>query len=106
MTVNRRLFFKRSWVLSIGSFLLLQFIFIMFESTGWMPNLREMDGTLFGRIAESTFFREWFSFYETPYFNLCTVFFGTVLLAHGIVGASKKLMTDQMEKRWRAGAPE
>ncbi|MED4718371.1 YfzA family protein [Bacillus badius] len=29
-----------------------QIIFITFETTGWLPNYREIDGTLFGRITE------------------------------------------------------
>ena len=84
-------FLKRAWVSSIGVFILTQIIFIIFEVTGWGPNYRDIDGTLFGRIAESSTFREWFSFYETPHFNLLTVFFGVTLLLPGMIGAIKNL---------------
>ncbi|MGE8037137.1 hypothetical protein B1B04_08825 [Lysinibacillus sp. KCTC 33748] len=68
-------FWKKSWVALIGSFLLSQILFISFEVTGWIPNLKDIDGTLFGRIAESPIFIEWFAFYDTLHFNLFTVFF-------------------------------
>ncbi|WP_427109016.1 YfzA family protein [Lysinibacillus xylanilyticus] len=80
-------FWKKSWVSLIGSFLLSQLIFITFEVTGWIPNLKDIDGTLFGRIGESSIFNEWFSFYDTLHFNLFTVFFGLVLLVPGIINA-------------------
>ncbi|WP_042351609.1 YfzA family protein [Bacillus massiliigorillae] len=86
-------FFKRPWVSLIGTFLLSQIFFITFEITGWIPNLKDIDGTLFGRIAESSIFREWFSFYETTHFNLFTVFFGIVLLVPGIIGAIKDILS-------------
>ncbi|MGE6261327.1 YfzA family protein [Heyndrickxia sporothermodurans] len=84
-------FLKKSWVSSIGVFLLSQIIFITFEKTGWMPNYRDIDGTLFGRITESSIFREWFTFYETPHLNLLTVFFGIVFLVPGIIGVIKNV---------------
>lgn len=82
-------FLKRFWVSSIGVFLLSQIIFITFEATGWIPNYRDIDGTLFGRITESSIFREWFTFYETPHFNLLTVFFCIVFFVPGIIAAVK-----------------
>lgn len=87
-----------SWVSSIGVFLLSQIIFITFEATGWIPNLKDIDGTLFGRITESSIFREWFSFYETTYFNLLTVFFGIVFLVPGIIGAVKNILSPSIHK--------
>ncbi|MFB7157236.1 YfzA family protein [Lysinibacillus sp. NPDC056232] len=80
-------FWKKSWVVLICSFLLSQILFITFEVTGWIPNLKDIDGTLFGRIAESSIFNEWFAFYDTIHFNLFTVFFGIVLLVPGIINA-------------------
>lgn len=81
-------FLKKTWVSSIGVFLLSQIIFITCEATGWIPNYRDIGGTLFGRIMESLIFREWFTFYETPNFNLLTICFGIFLL-YGIIGAIK-----------------
>ncbi|MGN7940941.1 YfzA family protein [Virgibacillus sp. 6R] len=86
-------FFKKSWVSQIGVFLLSQIIFITFEQTGWLPNYREIDGTLFGRITESAIFKEWFTFYETPQLNLITVFFGIFFLVPGIIGALKNVFS-------------
>lgn len=90
---NPKSFLKKSWVSLIGTFLLSQFIFITFEVTGWIPNLKDIDGTLFGKISESPVFIEWFSFYETTHFNLFTVFFGIVLLVPGIIGAIKEVFS-------------
>jgi len=84
-------FLKKYWVSSIGVFLLSQIIFIICEATGWIPNYREIDGTLFGRITESSIFREWFTFYETPNFNLLSVFFGIFFLVPGIISAIKNI---------------
>ena len=85
-------FFKRTWVSCIGVFVLSQLIFITFEVTGWSPNYREMDGTLFGKITESSLFGKWFSFYEIPHLNMLTVFFGVTLLVPGIIGAIKDVL--------------
>jgi len=84
---SRTPFLKRPWVASIGVFLLSQIVFIIFEITGWMPNYRDIDGTVFGGIAESTFFSKWLTFYEKPHFNLLTVFFGVFFLVPGVIGA-------------------
>lgn len=92
-------FLKRTWVSFIGVFLLSQIIFIICEATGWIPNYREIDGTLFGRITESSIFRERFTFYETPNFNLLTVFFGIVFLVPGIIGAVKNVFSPKVSKR-------
>ena len=92
-------FWKRTWVSFIGVFLLSQIIFIICEATGWIPNYRDIDGTLFGRITESSIFREWLTFYETPNFNLLTVFFGIVFLVPGIIVAVKNVFSPKVSKR-------
>lgn len=86
-------FLKRPWVSSIGVFVLSQIIFITFETTGWMPNYRDISGTLFGRITDSSIFKDWFTFYETQHFNLLTIFFGIVFLMPGIIGAIKNVFS-------------
>ncbi|MFJ8513521.1 YfzA family protein [Lysinibacillus xylanilyticus] len=86
-------FLKRPWVSSIGVFILSQIIFITFEVTGWIPNYRDFGGTLFGRITESSIFKDWFTFYETQHFNLLTIFFGIVFLVPGILGAIKNVFS-------------
>ena len=92
-------FWKRTWVSFIGVFLLSQIIFIICEATGWIPNYRDIDGTLFGRITESSIFREWFTFYETPNSNLLTVCFGIVFLVPGIIFAVKNVFSPKVSKR-------
>ncbi|MGE7674207.1 YfzA family protein [Lysinibacillus sp. NPDC094403] len=89
---NQIPFLKRPWVSSIGVFVLSQIIFITCETTGWIPNYRDISGTLFGRITDSSIFREWFTFYETQHFNLLTLFFGIVFLVPGIIGAIKNVV--------------
>lgn len=86
-------FLRKYWVSSIGVFLLSQIIFILFEMTGWAPNYRDIDGTIFGRITESSFFVEWLTFYETPQFNLLTLFFAIFFLVPGIISAIKSVLS-------------
>ncbi|MBD8007431.1 YfzA family protein [Bacillus norwichensis] len=93
-TVKERSSAKKSWVLSISTFVLLQIIFLTMEFTGWIPNLKDMDGTVFGKIAESKFMEEWFNFYETPYFNMCTFIFGITFLSHGVIGALRDVFSE------------
>ncbi|CAI6048136.1 hypothetical protein PAECIP112173_01281 [Paenibacillus sp. JJ-100] len=83
-------FFKRYWVYSIGVFLLSQLFFISSEATGWILNYRDFSGTVLGRIQDSTLFTTWFNFYETPHYNLLTVFFGIFFLVPGVVSAVTK----------------
>lgn len=84
---------KRPWVTSIGIFVWSQIIFMTFEVTGWIPNLGEMDGMLFGNIVESSLFKGSFTFYETAHFNLITVFFVIVFFIPGMVGAIKDIFS-------------
>jgi len=90
---NATSFLKKNWVSSIGVFLLSQIIFITFEATGWMPNYRDFGGTIVGRIIESPIFSEWFAFYEKPYLNLLTAFFGIFFLVPGIIGGLRSLVS-------------
>ncbi|MGE8005655.1 YfzA family protein [Lysinibacillus sp. NPDC093216] len=85
-------FLKKTWVSSIGVFLLSQIIFITCEATGWIPNYRDIGGTFIGRITETSIFKEWFTFYETPNFNLLTIFFG-IFLVFGIIEAIKSVFS-------------
>jgi len=88
--MNRKLV-KRPWVQSIVAFVMLQIGFVIFELTGWIPNYRELDGTLFYRIYTSVF-SDWANFYDHPYFNMFTVFFGIIFLSHGVIGAIRDLL--------------
>lgn len=91
-------FLKKTWVSSIGVFVLSQIIFMILEATGWIPNYRDISGTLFGRITDSPIFNEWFTFYETKNFNLLTIFFGIVFLVPGIIGALKNVFSPSLQK--------
>lgn len=96
---NIILFLKKGWVSAIGVFLLSQIIFIVWDTTGWMmPKFKEIDGTIFEKIAESRIFKEWFTFYEIPWFNFTTIFFAIVLLIPGIIGAVKNVLTTRSRK--------
>ena len=76
---------KKQWLLPIFAFLLLQVVFVLMEFTGWIPRLREIDGNLFGTITDTPLFKGWFNFYDTPFFNLFTVFFGVLVIINIIV---------------------
>ena len=64
------------------------------EITGFGPNMRDIDGTFIGNIVETEFFRRFFTFYETPWYNLFTVFFGGVTVIHMTIGIIKTFVTD------------
>ncbi|EMA6344084.1 YfzA family protein [Bacillus cytotoxicus] len=49
-----------------------QLFFIVLGVTGWIPNLGDIDGKLVGKIAESSIFRKWFTFYKNKFF-CCSV---------------------------------
>ncbi|NGZ75258.1 YfzA family protein [Saccharibacillus alkalitolerans] len=82
-------FLKRYWVSSIGVFLLSQIFFMGSEAAGWILRYRDPEGTVFGKILNSSLITEWFDFYETPQYNLLTVFFGLFFLLPGIISAVK-----------------
>ncbi|MEI0740086.1 YfzA family protein [Paenibacillus sp. JTLBN-2024] len=86
-------FLRRYWVSSIGVFLLSQIFFITSEATGWILKYRDTDGTILGRILDTPIFTEWFHFYDTPQYNLLTVFFGIFFLVPGIISVIKKVFS-------------
>lgn len=75
-TSRKSKFFKQPWLHYLGAYALIQLFFIIFDR--FPPNFRE--GTLFTRISESEWFTERFTPYETPEFNLLTVFLFYVFL--------------------------
>lgn len=86
-------FLEKYWVSSIGVFVLSQLIFFASEATGWILKYRDMDGTIFERLLNSFIITEWFNFYETPQYNLMTVFFGIFFLVPGIISVIIKIFT-------------
>lgn len=86
---------KKSWVQAILAFLVAQMIFILCELTGWIPTLNDFGRKLFSKITEFSFIYEWFSVYETPQFNMFTVFFGIILLLGVLLGIIKKILSNK-----------
>lgn len=86
-------FLEKYWVSSISVFVLSQIFFFTSEATGWILKYRDMDGTIFGRLLDSYIITEWFNFYETPQYNLLTVFFVVFFLVPGIISAIIKIFT-------------
>lgn len=82
-------FLNRGSVSAIGVLLLSQLIFLIFETTGWMPKYREIDGTFLGRIIETPIFTNWFTFYETDVFNFLTFIFVIQALVAIVIGVFK-----------------
>lgn len=78
---NRKSIIQKSWFQGILAFCFVQVLFIIMELTGWIPNLKDFDGKLFGNIMNSGIINDWFTFYNTEFFNLITVFLGVILLA-------------------------
>ena len=88
-TEQRKPFYNRAWFVSIGVFCIVQLLFIFMEKTGWIPNYRDFDGKLFGKITELHLFKEWFQFYETQWFNLFTLFAALYVVIQLVSSAMK-----------------
>ena len=59
-------------MINIGSFIMLNLIFIIVDGT---PLMIDLDFGEFGkRILQTDFFTSWFNFYETPFFNIVLFF--------------------------------
>ncbi|GIO23391.1 YfzA family protein [Oceanobacillus sp. J11TS1] len=63
----------KSLLIILGIFVLVQFIFIFLDGTGWEPNIR--DGNLINHILSVKLFTEYFHFYSYPFFNFVTFIF-------------------------------
>ncbi|UNK17911.1 YfzA family protein [Paenibacillus sp. N3/727] len=73
----------RSWVITLGVFLIVQLIFIAVDGTSLEPNIND-SGNLWGRILQSELFTEWITPYSFPFFNLCTVVCVIAILAKAV----------------------
>ena len=83
---------NRSWFVSIGVFMISQILFLLMEQLGWIPNYREVDGKLIGKVTELPFFTQWFQFYETQWFNILTLFFAVFVIFHIITSVVKYML--------------
>ena len=81
--------YNRTWFVSIMVFFIVQILFVFMEKTGWIPRYRSLDGKLLGKVTELQIFKEWFQFYETPWFNLLTLFFFLLVVVQLSVSAIK-----------------
>lgn len=86
-TTRKRTIFKWGWLKYIGIFAAIQFFFMIFDR--FPPRFRE--GTVLSRLSESTWFTEKFTFYDTPEFNILTVFFALIFLPSAMISAIKSL---------------
>lgn len=63
----------KRWIITIGIFLIVQFIFIAVDGTFLQPNINDSEN-LFARIArgilDSKLFTEWIAPYSFPFFNM------------------------------------
>ncbi|MFD2627526.1 YfzA family protein [Oceanobacillus kapialis] len=73
----------RNWVITIGGFVVMQFIFVLIDGTFLEPN-DGMLGNFANRIVEADWFVEWLIFYENPFFNIITVLAVLHIVFHGI----------------------
>lgn len=83
-TQKKAILINRSWVITLGIFLIVQFIFMAVDGTSWEPNIRDSNdiaGRFFRWVLQLELFTEWFTPYSYPYFNLITLVFIIVILA-------------------------
>ncbi|KMY32379.1 hypothetical protein ACZ11_09620 [Lysinibacillus xylanilyticus] len=79
----------KKWIINLGGFLILNFIFLIFDSTFVDTNFNFGD---FGnRILQTELFTEWLSFYENPFFNIVAIFAALQLIIISLYDISKKI---------------
>jgi magnesium-transporting ATPase (P-type) len=88
---QKKPFYNRAWFVSIALFFIVQALFIFMEKTGWIPRYRDIDGKLLGKITELHFFKEWFQFYKTEWFNIISLLFALYAIIQIIVSTIKYL---------------
>ncbi|MFP7493388.1 YfzA family protein [Terribacillus saccharophilus] len=74
---------KRSWIISIGIFLLVQVIFFLVDGTVWEPNINDSNDffpRMFRSILDWELFTEWFTPYSYPFFNMAMFIHITALV--------------------------
>lgn len=74
----------RNWVITIGGFVVMQFIFVLIDGTFLEEPNDGMLGNFANRIVEADWFVEWLIFYENPFFNIITVLAVLHIVFHGI----------------------
>lgn len=62
----------KKWIITLGGFLILNFIFIIFDGTSMVISFNFGD---FGnRILQAELFTKWLNFYENPFFSIVAIF--------------------------------
>lgn len=90
---TKKPFYNRPWFVSIGVFIIAQMLFMLMETTGWIPKHRDLDGQFVGnlldKLTELSFFKQWFQIYDTQWFNISTLFFALFVVIELIRTAVK-----------------
>ncbi|MFS0873974.1 YfzA family protein [Paenibacillus xylanilyticus] len=81
-------FLSKGWVLTLGGFIILQLLFVVFDDSSWSP-FQVREGVVLERFSNTRLFTEWFTPYHTKELNLFTAIFTITLLPAALVGAIK-----------------
>ncbi|SMF85038.1 YfzA-like protein [Paenibacillus uliginis N3/975] len=66
----------KSWMITLGAFLLMHIYFIAVDGTSWVPKMNDsgnLGNRFFQWILQGDLFTEWITPYSYPFFNLVTV---------------------------------
>lgn len=66
--------------------------FFIFETAGSILKYREIEDTVFRRIVDTFFFKEWLTFHEASQYHLLTLIFGIAFLFPGLYMGIKILL--------------
>lgn len=80
----------KKWIITLGGFLILNFIFIIFDGTSMVTSFNFGD---FGnRILQTEFFTEWLNFYENPFFNIVAIFAALHIVITALYDVTSKVI--------------
>lgn len=71
---------SKNWLQAIIGFTVLQLVFIILEWIDWIPNVKDFEGNFLDNVSQFLRINEWATFYETPFFNIMTVYIGIILV--------------------------
>lgn len=94
--MDKKPMYKRTWFQLLLVLICMQLIFHFFELTGWDFKRREIEeGTFIGNLVDSKLFQHYFSFYENPWYNIITVFFGALIIIYIMIELTKKISNNK-----------
>ncbi|MDR6749031.1 hypothetical protein C6X95_14890 [Bacillus pumilus] len=88
---SQRSLIKRSWFHTFLAFIASQLYIMFVERTGIGPNMRGINGTFIENIVDLDLYQRYFTFYETPWYNMFTIFFGAITIIHMTTGIMKDI---------------